>query len=164
MSLGASRDRGEILLSSGGACLQLYVVAKDQITPCKQGVSAAGMISSDARGTLFLMGPILLDTTFSRPRLLIVPHFNSPVSQLTTDGGTAYFATGMFGGAGSGFASVRTSDGAVLDRQSLPIVPEVMLLLPDGSAMVTHGRVCYSINVTSSGCYALRDIYVTSLR
>ena len=163
-NIGASRARGKLVVSVGGNCLQRYTAATDSLSACAPGSSAAGTISSDAAEAHFLMGPVLMDTAFSHRRQFVVPGFNSSVSQLSADGSTVYFATGEFGTTGGGFAVVNANDGTILERQGLPIVPEVMLLLPDGSAMIAHGRHCFSLGPSSSGCDALRDIYVTSMR
>ena len=162
--LAASGDRRRIAVNSYPDCEQVYDVSSDTFGACAQWPAAGGVLSGDLHGTRFLWGPTLVDGALTLVRSLSAPRFYSPVSDLSSDGALAFFSTGYLAAYGTGFVSIRTNDGSIIEQQSLPIVPEVLFALPDGSMIITHGRVCTQLSPTSFRCERLRDVYATSLR
>jgi hypothetical protein len=83
---------------------------------------------------------------------------------LSPDGDAVYFPTGYAYADGHGVAKARTSDGATLEQYLLPIVPELIHILPDGATLVANGRRCITLGPGHFSCSAADDVYVVDLR
>lgn len=160
----ATRDRLRVALHSGD-CAQLYDATSDSFGTCRRGLPFHGTILSvDASGTFFTSAHQLLDGTLSLVREIYVPRFYNIVSMLAPDGSAVYFPTGYAYAKGRGVAKARTSDGATVEQQLLPIVPELIHVLPDGATLVANGRRCITLGPGHFSCSAPDDVYVVDLR
>jgi hypothetical protein len=161
--LTSSGDHRRIAVNSYPDCEQIYDAVTDAFGTCAQWPNVGGALSSDLHGATFLWGPTLLDAALKPVRSLNAPRFYSPVSQITADGTLAMFSTGYLAAYGFGFVTIRTSDGTIVEQQSLPIVPDVLHVLPDGSAVITQGTVCQQLSQSSYSCRRLGDVFLTML-
>ena len=160
----ATRDRRKVALHSGD-CAQLYDATSDTFGACGRGLHSYGTILSvDASGTFFTSAHQVLDGTLSLVREIFVPRFYNIVSVLAPDASAVYFPTGYAHAKGHGVAKARTSDGATVEQQLLPIVPELIHALPDGATLVANGRRCITLGPGHFSCSAPDDVYVVDLR
>ena len=161
----ATRDRLKVALHSYPDCAQLYDARSDTFSTCRGGLRSYGTIMSvDASGTFFTSAHQLLDGTLGLVREIYVPRFYNIVSVLSPDGDAVYFPTGYAYAEGHGVAKARTSDGATLEQYLLPIVPELIHILPDGATIVANGRRCITLGPGHFSCSAPDDVYVVDLR
>jgi hypothetical protein len=160
-TLQATGDRKRIAVISYPDCAQPYDAATDTFGTCVGLPPAGGVLTADQHGTTFLWGPTLLSSSLAPVRQLNAPRFYSPVSQVSSDGTIAFFATGYLAPYGQGFVTMHTNDGSIIEQLLLPIEPELLYVLPDNSAVVTQGRVCQQLSPNSYSCGPMQDVYVT---
>jgi hypothetical protein len=163
--LVTTRDRLKVALHSYPDCAQLYDATSDTFGACRRGLTSYGTILSvDASGAFFTSAHQLLDGTLSLVREIFVPRFYNIVSVLAPDGSAVYFPTGYAYAKGHGVAKARTSDGATVEQQLLPIVPELIYVFPDGATLVANGRRCTTLGPGHFSCSPPDDVYVVDLR
>jgi len=136
--LGRTPDRSRLLLWSSQATVnaaQLYVSAIDSFgpsVPMPAPPVGATSVSSDAAGTLWLVGNVLLDGTLTPLRQLESGIYDG-TSVLSYDGAYAYVSVP------EGVAKVRTSDGARVELILLQDPPYLLTITPNGNTLIAVG-------------------------
>jgi hypothetical protein len=136
--LGRTPDRTRLLLwpsQATGNAAQLYQSATDSFGPSVPILAppvGATSVSSDAAGTLWLVGNVLLDGALT-PLRQLESGIYAGTSVLSDDGAYAYVSVP------EGVAKVRTSDGARVELILLQVPPYLLTITSDGNTLIAVG-------------------------
>jgi hypothetical protein len=130
-----SLDRSVLLVNLRDLnCLQRFDVRANVFSACVTPPLSFLPLTLDLTGQRAAMGLATFDASLQRlpPLAGVLPTLSISVSALSADGETL-----LVNDVPLGVVRVRTSDGAILDRTTNPVRPQMMRVSPDGAFLVS---------------------------